>query len=230
MNKMNDVLGRAIYDYQQDLTNGKLWILNKYGPKEDMPVGIYFRTDDDMPDLEWKALEECSGRVLDIGAGAGSHTLILQEKGLDVTALDISALCVQVMKKRGVNNAIEADIFSYSKGGYDTLLLLMNGIGLAGTLKQLKELLLHLKKLLNKGGQLLFDSSDIAYLYEDNLPKEGYYGELQYQYQYKKLKTEWFNWLYVDENTLKKIATEAGYRMELLLEDEFGQYLVKLTL
>jgi hypothetical protein len=134
------------------------------------------------------------------------------------------------MKKRGVNNAIEADIFSYSKGGYDTLLLLMNGIGLAGTLKQLKELLLHLKKLLNKGGQLLFDSSDIAYLYEDDLPKEGYYGELQYQYQYKKLKTEWFNWLYVDENTLKKIANEAGYKMELLLEDEFGQYLVKLTL
>ena len=226
---MNDVLGKAIYDYHHNLTNSKLWILNKYGPKEEMPVGVYFRAEDDMPDIEWKALQDCRGKVLDIGAGAGSHALILQQNGFDVTAMDISPLCVQVMKKRGVNNALEADIFSYNKDSYDTLLLLMNGIGLAGTLKHLKELLLHLKTLLNTGGQILFDSSDVAYLYEGDIPNQGYYGELLYQYQYKKTKTDWFNWLYVDEKTLQKIATEAGYKMEVLLEDEFGQYLVRLA-
>ncbi|MES2379036.1 MAG: methyltransferase domain-containing protein [Bacteroidota bacterium] len=225
---MNDVLGQAIFDYHRKLPAGKLWINNKYGPKEEMPIATYFRGEDDMPDIEWMALEQCRGKVLDIGAGAGSHALFLQQQGLNVTAIDISPLCVKTMQQRGVNKAIEADIFTY-QAKYDTLLLVMNGIGLAGTLTGLKDLLIHLKTLLNKGGQLLFDSSDIAYLYEGKLPQQGYYGEIQYQYEYKKLKTEWFNWLYIDEHTLQKIAVETGYTMEVLIEDEFGQYLVRLT-
>jgi SAM-dependent methyltransferase len=225
---MNDVLGQAIFDHHRKLPGGKLWINNKYGPKEEMPIATYFRGEDDMPDIEWMALEQCRGKVLDIGAGAGSHTLLLQEQGVDVTAIDISQLCVKTMQERGVNKATEADIFNY-QAKFDTLLLLMNGIGLAGTLPGLKDLLIHLNTLLNKGGQLLFDSSDIAYLYEGNVPKQGYYGEIQYQYEYKKLKTEWFNWLYIDEHTLKQIAIETGYNMEVLTEDEFGQYLVRLT-
>jgi SAM-dependent methyltransferase len=225
---MNDVLGQVIFDHHNKLSGSKLWINNKYGPKEEMPLAAYFRGEDDMPDIEWMALEQCRGKVLDIGAGAGSHALQLQEQGIDVTAIDISPLCVKTMLERGVSKAIEADVFSY-RSQYDTLLLLMNGIGLAGTLGGLKDLLIHLKTLLNKGGQILFDSSDIAYLYEGNLPKQGYYGEIQYQYEYKKLKTEWFNWLYVDEHALQQVAIDAGYTMEVLIEDEFGQYLTRLT-
>lgn len=225
---MNDVLGQAIFDHHRKLPGGKLWINNKYGPKEEMPVATYFRVEEDMPDIEWMALEQCRGKVLDIGAGAGSHALLLQEQGINVTAIDISPLAVEIMQERGVNKATAADIFTY-QGKFDTLLLLMNGIGLAGTLTGLKDLLIHLKTLLNKDGQLLFDSSDIAYLYEGNLPKQGYYGEIQYQYEYKNLKTEWFNWLYVDEHTLQHIAIETGYTMEVLIEDEFGQYLARLT-
>lgn len=227
---MNDVLGQAISDYQQKKSIGKLWINNKYGPKEEMPVAAYFRGEDDMPDIEWMAIEQCRGTVLDIGAGAGSHALFLQQNKLAVTAMDISPLCVQVMEARGVKNAVEADIFKYQQNKFDTLLLLMNGIGLSGTLDGLRNLLSHFKGLLNKGGQVLFDSSDIAYLYEGKLPPQGYYGEIQYQYSYKKIKTEWFNWLYIDEVTLQKIAIEMGYYMDVLLEDEFGQYLVRLTL
>ncbi|MDB5004099.1 MAG: methyltransferase protein [Mucilaginibacter sp.] len=226
---MNDVLGQAIFDNYHNLPTGKLWINNKYGPKEEMPIVAYFRAEEDMPDIEFMALEQCRGKVLDIGAGAGSHTLLLQGQGLAVTALDISPLCIKVMKERGIENTIEGDIFTYNEAKYDTLLLLMNGIGLAGTIVQLKQLLLHLKTLLTKGGQILFDSSDIAYLYEGNLPKQGYYGEIQYQYSYKKLKTEWFNWLYIDEYTLQQIATETGFNIEVLIEDEFGQYLTRLT-
>jgi len=227
---MNDVLGQAIYDHYHNPDAGKLWINNKYGPKEEMPIATYFRAEDDMPDIEWMALEQCRGTVLDIGAGAGSHALLLQEQGVDVTALDVSPLCINVLKERGVKKVVEVDVFAYDKNSYDTLLLLMNGIGLVGTITQLKELLRHLKTLLNKDGQILFDSSDIAYLYEGNLPKQGYYGEIQYQYSYKKLKTEWFNWLYIDEHTMLQIALETGYNMEVLIEDEFGQYLTRLTL
>lgn len=227
---MNDVLGQAVYDYWRQQPASKLWINNKYGPKEEMPVETYFRVEDDMPDIEWMALEQCRGTILDIGAGAGSHALILQQQGFDVTAMDISQLCVKVMQERGVNKALAGDIYSFSLGKYDTLLLLMNGIGLAGTMDGLKSLLIHLKTLLNTGGQILFDSSDIAYLYEGNLPDQGYYGEVDYQYTYKQLKTEWFKWLYIDEHTLQAVATACGYHIEVLIDDEYGQYLTRLTI
>jgi cyclopropane fatty-acyl-phospholipid synthase-like methyltransferase len=227
---MKDILGQAIHDHYYKNPPHKLWINNQYGPKEEMPIETYFRDEDDMPDIEWLALNECRGEVLDIGAGAGSHALVLQERGFDVTALEISAFAADVMQARGVKKIITADIFEFKERKYDTLLLLMNGIGLTGTLENLKVFLEHVKSLLNKGGQLLFDSSDIAYLYEGNLPDTvKYYGELSYQYQYYRAKTDWFPWLYVDEKTLITIVQEAGFDMEVLLEDEYQQYLVRLT-
>lgn len=227
---MKDILGQAIHDHYHQQQEHQLWINNQYGPREEMPVEAYFREEDDMPDIEWLALNECRGDILDIGAGAGAHVLILQERGFDVTALDISNMASTVMKARGVHKVITTNIFEYQDQQYDTLLLLMNGIGLTGTLLQLKIFLKHTKQLLKPGGQLLFDSSDIAYLYEGKLPENGpYYGEIQYQYQYNQQKTDWFPWLYIDEQTLTKIAEEMGYNMEVLLEDEFKQYLVRLT-
>jgi SAM-dependent methyltransferase len=226
---MNDIIGQAIYNHQYNLSKHKLWINNRYGPKEEMPVATYFREEDDMPDMEWLALNECRGKVLDIGAAAGCHTLILQQRELDVTAMDTSALAVDVMKARGIKKAVLADIFTYNQGKFDTLLMLMNGIGLAGTIDGLKQLLKHLGTLLNPGGQIMFDSSDVAYVYEGKLPETGYHGEIWYQYEYDKQTTDWFKWLYVDERTMLGIALETGFTMDVLLEDEFGQYLTRLT-
>jgi SAM-dependent methyltransferase len=226
---MEDVLGLAVYDYHNRLDGSKLWIYNKYGSREEMPIDVYFRAEDAMPDLEWLAIERCNGKVLDIGAGAGSHALILQQRAIEVTALDISPLLVSVMCNRGVEKVVLADIFECKTGGFDTLLLLMNGIGLAGTVEKLKTLLLHLKTLLRPDGQILFDSSDVAYLYDGNPPDGAYYGEITYQYAYKKIRSEWFSWLYVDENTMTSLAYHCGFDMEVLLEDEFGQYLARLT-
>lgn len=226
---MKDVLGQAIYDHHTQNSPGELWIHNTYGPIEAMPIDAYFREEDDMPDLEWLALNECRGRVLDVGAGAGSHALQLQERGFEVKAIDISPLAVKVMKERGVKNAETKDIFSYDGEQFDTILLLMNGIGLAGDIENLNKLLAIFKNMLAKGGQLLFDSSDIAYLYEGNLPADKYYGEITYQYEYKNQKTDWFNWLYIDEHKLTEVALSAGFSTEILYEDEFKQYLVRLT-
>ena len=226
---MIDALGRAIFDHYHQLPSSTLWIHNQYGPKEEMPIDTFFRDADDMPDLELFALSECTGKVLDIGAGAGSHSVFLQDKGIDVTAIDISPLAVEVMQERGVKKAFEADIYTYHPGKFDTLLLLMNGVGLAGDLDGLKLLLTHLKSLLNPGGQILFDSSDIAYLYDGVLPDDKYYGEIAYLYQYKQLQTDWFKWLYIDEQTLTIIAAETGFKVDVLVEDEYSQYLVRLT-
>ncbi|MEO8887611.1 MAG: methyltransferase domain-containing protein [Mucilaginibacter sp.] len=226
---MNDVLGRAIFDYHHQNKPGQLWIHNQYGPKEEMPLDIFFRPKDDMSDIELLALDHCRGKVLDIGAGAGSHSLLLQQGGTDVTAIDISPLAVQVMQARGVKKVYEANIFTYHPRKFDTLLLLMNGIGLAGTLHGLKQLLMHLRLLLNDGGQVLFDSSDVAYVYEEiGLPANNYYGEIPYQYQYKTLTTDWFSWLYIDKNTLHDIAVQVGFKLQILAEDEYGQYLARL--
>jgi len=167
---MIDVLGEALYDYYSKSRRAKLWIHNKYGPKEEMPVAIYFRSGPKLLELERIALDNCTGKVLDIGAGAGSHALLLQKKGVDVTALEVSPKAVAVMRLRGVASVIEKDIFSFKEKGFDTVLLLMNGIGLVGNIAGLKAFLQHAKELLNPGGQLLFDSSDVAYLYEGNLP------------------------------------------------------------
>jgi 2-polyprenyl-3-methyl-5-hydroxy-6-metoxy-1,4-benzoquinol methylase len=228
---MKDVLGKAIHDYYHELKTGKLWIHNKYGPKEEMPVDAYFRREEDMPELELLALRACKGKVLDIGAGAGSHALWLQQHGLEVTALDISPAAAEVTSLRGVNKVLAQDVFTMESGSYDTLLLLMNGIGLSATLKGLRAFLQHAKQLLNKNGQILFDSSDIAYLYEKKLPTvQHYYGEIAYRYEYKGQKTDWFSWLYVDKETLSVIAQEEGWKMEVLLEDEYAQYLVRLVL
>lgn len=226
-----DILGRAISEYFYGGKEYKLWVHDNHGPKVEMIVPIYFRSPEAMPDLEMMAIDLCKGKTLDIGAGAGSHALLLQEKGIDVTAIDISEGAVEVMKERGVKNAFVQDVFEMKHEKFDTLLLLMNGIGLVQTIDGLKHFLQQAKALLNKGGQLLFDSSDVAYLYEEGIPDlPHYYGEVNCCYEYRRQKSEWFSWLYIDEQTLRKVALEEGFSTEVLFVDESDQYLARLTL
>lgn len=227
---MQDILGSAIADFHYGRSPGKLWVHDEHGPKVEMPVITYFRTKGNLPVLEEIALAECRGKVLDVGAGAGSHVLLLQDKGMDVTALEISPQSAAVMKDRGVKNVVNQDVFTYTACRYDTILLLMNGIGLAGNIAGLRSLLQHFKQLLQPGGQLLFDSSDVAYLYEEGIPQAGlYYGEITCCYEYKRRKTEWFTWLYIDPVTLQQIAVDEGWDYVLLFEDGDDQFLVRLT-
>jgi len=228
---MKDVLGQALSDYYQQFKGRRLWVHNKYGPKEKMPVHVYFREPDEMPELEWMALQQCKGSILDIGAGAGSHSLCLQKMGLDITALDISPKAAEVMRLRGVQKALCQDFFALEGDTYDTLLLLMNGIGLSGTLAGLRQFLAQARRLLRPGGRLIFDSSDIAYLYDGKIPDmEGYYGEILYQYEYRKEWSDWFNWLFIDQALLKEISASEGWSVRILLEDPFDQYLAVLQI
>lgn len=199
-------------------------------PREEMPVNVFFRDMERMPELEWVALQQCRGRILDIGAGAGSHALALQKMGQDVTALDISPQAVAIMKARGVKNVVEGDFFQLTTPlkKFDTLLLLMNGIGISGTVDGLRLFFANARPLLQPGGQLIFDSSDVAYLYDGKPPKaEGYYGEIFHQYEYRRQRSDWFRWLFIDYKTLKKIASQEGWSTSLLYEDPWEQYLVR---
>lgn len=224
-----DIYGNALFDFQQTGKADILWLHNSYDDPEEMPIDVFFRGEDDMPKIELKALALCKGKVLDVGAGVGSHALLLDEKKIDVTAIDISPIAVQIMQERGVKNPQLQDFFQV-KEKYDTLLFMMNGIGLTGTLQGFENFLKSAKQILNLKGQLLFDSSDISYLYDDMpMPKNQYYGEISYCYEYKEQKGSWFNWLYIDPTTLQRLSKQHGWNCKIVYVDEQDQYLAQLT-
>ncbi len=230
-----DVFGEALKDQFMKPPAETLWVHNSYDEPEEMPVDLYFRNEKDMPELELKALDLCRGKTLDVGAGVGSHALILQKRGLDITGMDISAAAVEIMKQRGLKQAIEGNILQFKipegEEKYDTLLFMMNGIGLTGSLPGLESFLSSAKNLINNDGQLVFDSSDLSYLYlEIPFPENGYFGEVSFRYEYKSTKGNWFKWVYVDQKTLMNIAKTAGWNAEILFEDDSDQYLARLTL
>ncbi len=225
-----DVFGNALADYYKTGTTETLWLHNSYDEPEEMPIDIFFRSPAEMPELEQLALDLCKGKVLDVGAGVGSHALLLQEQGIDVTAIDISSSAVQIMKQRGVKKAFEQDVLT-STTKYDTLLFLMNGIGLTGTLAGLTSFLAQAKQLINVGGQLIFDSSNISYLYEGlSKPSNKYFGEVSYRYEYKQQKGKWFDWLYIDQQTLIDISQQQGWHCDIVFDDGEDQYLATLSL
>lgn len=224
--------GEALYDYHalKELPE-PLLLHSSYGDIEEMPIDVFFRDADEFPELEHIALALCDGTVLDVGAGVGSHALFLQEKGFEVDALEISSTACAIMEKRGVRNVLLGDFFTHQGKQYDTLLFLMNGIGLAGTVEGFRGLLRHSKSLLSTRGQLIFDSSDISYLYDEyRIPKPDthYLGEIGFQYAYKGHLGEPFSWLYIDQQTLIKIAREENWVVQILFEDGEDQYLVRM--
>ncbi|NOR74888.1 MAG: methyltransferase domain-containing protein [Draconibacterium sp.] len=231
---MDDPFGEAIYEYFEKGKAPNLTVNTNYTEDEQIPVSYLFRKEKDMPALEITALKLCKGNILDVGAAAGCHSYILQKKGYSVTALEISEKAVEVLKKRGIQKVVQQDILKYSAKKYDTILLLMNGTGIGGTILGLKKLLKHLKTLLNENGQILLDSSDIKYLFEEedgslwvDLNNSKYYGEMEYEITYKKSASK-FNWLFIDFNSLKKIANEAGFKCGKILEGDHFEYLAQL--
>lgn len=231
---LNDPMGQAIVDFAQNGIDKDIIVSSDLCEDDIIPVSYLFREYEDMPELERLALNRCSGKVLDVGAGAGIHALYLDEKGLDISCIDISEHSVDYIKSLGLD-ARRLNFFDLKDEKYDTLLLLMNGIGIAGTLSNLERTLIHAKQLLNPGGKLICDSSDIKYLYEDD---EGgywfdlnseYYGNFKFQMKYEKHISDWFEWLYVDFENLKKAAEKCGFSIQKLYEED-NHYLAELTL
>lgn len=227
-----DALGKAILYFESTGIDKDIIVKSDLCDDDVIPSSYLFREYEEMPKIEQIALKNCIGKVLEVGAGAGMHSLWLQQEGKDVSAIDISIGAVEQMKKMGLN-ARKVDFYALKNEQYDTLLFLMNGIGIAGKLSNLKATLLHAKSLLNPGGQLIFDSSDIQYLYENedgsmwvDLANE-YYGNFNFQMEFEGTTTDWFPWLYVDSNTLQKIVDEINGKMEILATEE-SQFLVKI--
>ncbi len=233
-----DVFGRAIRDYFfSGKKEGEIQTFSSLGEEDAFPVAYLFRDFGSMPALEQHALELCKGSVLDIGCGAGSHSLYLSEKGMEVTSLDLSKGAAEVCRARGLPDVVRSDFWKYKGKEFDTLLLLMNGIGIAGRLDTLPEFFEKAKELLKPSGQILFDSSDIIYMFDRDehghyeFPDHHeYYGEVLFQVGYKALRSEPFPWLYVDWETMAKTAAKHGFKCDLVRKGDHYDYLGKLSL
>lgn len=229
-----DPLGQAFLDYIHTGKEESIKVDTNHTEDEEITASYFFRTFDDMPLMEQKALELTTGKTLDAGAGAGVHSLYLQKKGVEVEAIDVSNLSCEAMSLRGVRNVRCESIYD-QKSTYDTILMLMNGMGMVQTLSGLGEFLKFVKKLLNPGGQLLIDSSDVIYLFEEEDGSflidlnDRYYGEMTYEISYKNIQGDPFPWLYVGYDLLEEYATKSGFNCELVVEGEHYDYLARLT-
>lgn len=232
-----DPMGAAISDYFNLHKADRLRVFSSQFDEDEIPVKQLFRSFQAMPILERTALQLAEGRILDVGAGSGCHALALQKMEKEVCAIDISPLSVEVMKQRGVNDIRLINIFDETfTETFDTILMLMNGAGIIGRLSNVPDFFQRMKRILRPGGSILMDSSDLRYLFEE---EDGsividlaadYYGEIDFQMQYKEMKGETFDWLYIDFQTLNLYAAECGFNAELIKEGKHYDYLAKLSL
>ena len=229
-----DPMGQAIAEFHKKGRAGKLRVLSSMFYEDEIPVPTLFRSFDEMPPQEQEAVKLCRGRVLDVGAGSGCHSAELAKRGLQVTAIDISELSVEVMKERGIDARIINFFDETFCEKFDTILLAMNGIGIVGKTENLAAFFKSAKRLLADGGQILLDSSDIRYVFMNDDGSmdidlaAGYYGEVDYKMRYRNTTGEPFDWLYIDFDTLSMYAEEHGFECEKCLDGEHYDYLARL--
>lgn len=232
---MNDLFGEALLNYYHKPGKQRLITWTSLTEEDPVSLSYFFRPYNSMPKIEQKALELTRGTVLDVGCGSGSHSLYLQNtKQLEVLGVDISRGATQVAALRGVKKVVHRSIFDYNEKRFDTILLLMNGLGIAQTFSGVMPLLFHLKSLLQPKGQILVDSSDLIYLFpeEEQLDwrmADLYYGELDYGIRFDG-KEEEFPWLYLDFDHLTTAALQAGLACEKVLDGPNHDYLARLSI
>lgn len=233
---MKDLFGKAILDFQTNNSPEDIVTETSISDADEMSVSYLFRDYQNMPLLEQKALDMCKGKILDVGCGAGSHSLYIQNtKRLDVKAIDISPNAIEACKLRGVKNAEVLNLLDLENEKFDTIILLMNGTGIFQTISEVATYLEKLKSILNPDGQILIDSSDIIYMFDESddggkwVPSDTYYGELTFTVTYKNETEEPFPWLYLDYNTLQNAAFANNLQINLVMEGEHYDYLAQLT-
>jgi SAM-dependent methyltransferase len=214
-----------------------LVVHSSLGESDDLPVRVFFRNEVDFFSFEQAALELCRGRVLDAGAGTGVHALELQRRGFEVRAIDVLPEAVAIMRGRGVLDAVRADLFELEDERFDTLLMLMNGIGPVGTIGELRSFFETARRLLAPSGQVLVDSGE-AMICEPRAgapnivwpppTSEGYRGEAWIRLEYAGEIGPPFRELYLGAEEMMAHAALCGWRCDIAHTDDSGAFLACL--
>jgi SAM-dependent methyltransferase len=229
-------LGLAIKDYYAGDTTATIKVIRDDSKKEDLAIAVFFRSPIEIP-LDKVALDNCRGRILDVGAGTGIHSLYLQNKGFSVCAMDVSPEACEVMRKKGVKEVQCASFADFTDEPFDTLLILGRSIGMVEDLAGLGDFLKRAKKLVKSKGQILLNSYDVsrtdnpqhlAY-HQDNRQAGRYIGEIQMQLEYKDVKAPFTGFIHFDAATLAGHAEKAGWSCQIIVQENDGNYLAKLT-
>lgn len=229
--------GLALLDYLEGDRSAAITVRRDDGFTAVLEMSHFFRGPEGFAEIEKEALDRCRAPVLDVGAGAGSHSLELQRRGVAVTAIDVCPQAVEVMRGRGVQDAREADVHDFEGGAYRSVLVLGRSIGLAQTLQGLDLLLTRLQGLLAKGGEILCDSLDVRATSEDfhlayheaNRQAGRYVGQSRMRFEYKDRIGEWTGWLHVDPDILRERACDAGLSCAAALRLPTGEFLARLA-
>jgi len=226
---------KCLADYYKGDIAASFSIVRDDGFKEQVPASVFF-TGKEFSSLETRGLDLCKGHVLDVGAGAGRHSLELIRRGFPVTALDISPEMETILRDRGIREVIISDIFSFSDHRFDTLLMLMKGIGMVGTVDRLDQFLKHAHQLTAEAGQILCDSIDVSktsdpvhVAYRQRNLELGKPAGQQNLVMTYKTESEPFEWLHIDFPTLEAHCQKTGWVAGLILEEPNGHYLCTMT-
>lgn len=235
MKAQTDIFGKALKTYFLDPENQNITTWTNLTDEDDVPLSYFFRDFEKMPSIEKKALELARGKILDVGCGTGSHSLYLQNLcNHNVTSLDVSEGAIYVAEKRGVKKTKHISIWDFEETGFDTILLLMNGMGIGKTIAELPKLLKHLKKLIATEGKILVDSSDLIYLFDEEdialwKKDKTYYGEVDFGIRFQG-KSEEFPWLYIDPKTLEEVSKSCGFQFKIIEQGENFDFLAQLSI
>lgn len=226
-----DVFGLSVEAFYKNQDTSPIQVHAKDFDTDLIPVDYLFRNYDEMPMIEKTAIDLSDKKVLDIGCCTGSHLLDLNKKNHDVYGIDISEKSVQVCQQRGLKNVIKEDFFTLDNSSYkefDTVLLLMNGIGIVGKVDRLDKFFNKLKEIIKPEARIYLDSTNLKYLFDED-EFDHYYGEMSYQISYKNYCSEKFDWLYLDFEKLKISAEKNGFNCRFLIQ-EHESYLAELKL
>jgi SAM-dependent methyltransferase len=228
--------GKSLLDYYHGDQEAEIIIRRDDGFETVLPISIFFRSENEFFPGEIEAINQSRGLVLDIGAGSGLHSLVLQSRGLKVTAIDIDPNAVYIMVNKGIKDVSCIDVMQFEGGPYDTLLMLGHGIGLTGDIQGLNLFLDHAAGLTGDNGQLLINSVDVRHTDEQihlkyhqaNKIAGRYFGEIRMQFEYRGEQGPFFGWLHIDPQTLQKQAAKKKWEVEIIYQEKSGEYLARL--
>jgi SAM-dependent methyltransferase len=229
-----DVFGKMLLDASAGLEIPEIVERDDHFLVSELPVTRYLSGYAQWPSVQQKAIEFARGRVLDVGCGAGRHSLYLQEKGFDVMGLDVSPGAIQLCRRRGLINTtlLSIDQISPATGKFDTLVLLENNFGLLESRNKAKRILEQFYLITHEQGRIIAETSDpynsrdpdILEYQKQNRAKNRMSGQIRMRLRYRRLISDWFDYLRVSKSEMKELLRGTGWEIGEILEFDHRSY------